>query len=134
MFTENHVTTVHARFIGIAREIDARCPGDIVQRSFGSALLAATYKGLCNACTRKANKSALLGFSLLLQLWSYERFPIGRPCVSMEIPYGHADMAGIYGPDLGDFPTIGFVWSRRGTTLLCNNSFHSFFLYVQKYY
>ena len=43
IFTKNYVATVDARLIGIAREIaDARCPGDILQRSFGSVVLAAT--------------------------------------------------------------------------------------------
>ena len=57
MFTENHVTTVDARLIGIAREIaDARCPGDILQRSFGSAVLAAMYRGLCKAVTPLCNE------------------------------------------------------------------------------
>lgn len=44
MFTENHVNTVDARFIGLAWEIaDAWRPENIVQRSFGSAVLATTY-------------------------------------------------------------------------------------------
>ena len=118
MFTENHVTTVDARLIGIAREIaGARCPGDIVQRSFGSAVLAATYRGLCKACTLKARRSALVGCPLLLQLWSYERFPIGRPYVYVDIPFGMEDLAGAYVPALGDLPTVGSVWTRREVLL-----------------
>lgn len=114
MFTENHVTTVDARFIGIAREIaDARCPGDIQQRSFGSAVLAATYRGLCKACVLKSRKSAIVGCPLLLQLWSYERFPIGRPYVYVDKPFGLEDMAGTYVPSIGDLPTMGSVWTRR---------------------
>ena len=114
MFTENHVTTVDARLIGIAREIaDARCPRDIQQRSFGSAVLAATYRGLCKACVLKSRKSAIVGCPLLLQLWSYERFPIGRPYVNIDKPFGLEDMAGTYVPSIGDLPTMGSVWTRR---------------------
>ncbi|XBH88439.1 hypothetical protein VPH35_075722 [Triticum aestivum] len=114
MFTENHVTTIDARFIGIAREIaDARCPADIVQRSFGSTVLAATYRGLCKGCLLKSRKSGLVGCPLLLQLWSYERFPIGRPYVSIDTPFGLEDMAGAYVPAIGDLPTMGSVWARR---------------------
>ena len=114
MFTENHVTTVDARFIGIAREIaDARCPGDIQQRSFGSAVLAATYRGLCKACVLKSRKSAIVGCPLLLQLWSYERFPIGRPYVNVDKPFGLEDMAGTYVPSISDLRTMGSVWTWR---------------------
>jgi hypothetical protein len=114
MFTENHVTTVDARLIGIAREIaDARCPGDILQRSFGSVVLAATYRGLCKACLLKSRKSGLTGCPLLLQLWSYERFPIGRPYVCVDIPFGSEDIAWTYVPVIGDLPTMGTVWTRR---------------------
>lgn len=52
MFTSNHVNTVDARYIGVAREIaEARRREDIVQRSWGSAVLAATLRAMCCACT-----------------------------------------------------------------------------------
>ena len=112
------MTTVDARFIGIAREIaDARYPADIVQRSFGSAVLATTYIGLCKGCLLKSRKSGLVGCPLLLQLWSYERFPIGRPYVSIDTPFGLEDMAGAYVPAIGDLPTMGSVWARREVVL-----------------
>ena len=118
MFTENHVTTVDARLISIAREIaDARCPGDITQRSWGSAVLAATYRGLCKGCILSSSRSGLVGCPLLLQLWSYERFPIGRPYVSVEKPFGSEDIAGAYVPLIGDLPTVASVWSRREVIL-----------------
>ena len=82
MFTENHVTTITARYIPIALEIANATSADmIIQRSWGSAVLAATYRGICSGCQRRAPKSGLLGCPLLLQLWSWERFPIGRPDV-----------------------------------------------------
>uniref|UniRef100_A0A8I6XC07 Aminotransferase-like plant mobile domain-containing protein n=1 Tax=Hordeum vulgare subsp. vulgare TaxID=112509 RepID=A0A8I6XC07_HORVV len=114
MFTENHVTTVDARLIGIAREIaDARCPENIVHRSFGSVVLAATYGGICKARQLKSRKAGLVGCPLLLQLWSYERFPIGRPYVSVGKPFGYEDMVGTYVPSNKDLPTMGSFWARR---------------------
>jgi hypothetical protein len=111
MFTDNHVDTVSARFIGIAREIaDATCPADITPRSFGSAVLAATYRGMCNACQLSKPTSAIVGCPLLLQLWSWERFPIGRPDVEVDSAYPlHAmfDAARI------DMPTVGTMWTIR---------------------
>ena len=108
------MTVVDARLIGIAREIaDARCPGDILQRSFGSA----TYRGLCKACLLKSRKSGVVGCPLLLQLWSYERFPIGRPYVYIDKPFGLEDLAGAYVPAIGDLPTMGSVWARREVLL-----------------
>lgn len=78
MITENHVTTISAHYIPIAVEIaNATCGDDITQRSWGSAVLAATYRGMCNACQLASPKSALLGCPLLLQLCSWERFSIG---------------------------------------------------------
>ena len=112
------MTTVDARLIGIAREIaDARCPTDILQRSFGSAVLAATYRGLCKACLLKSIKSSLVGCPLLLQLWSYESFPIGRPYVYVDKPFDLEDLAGAYVPAIGDLPTMGSVWARREVLL-----------------
>jgi hypothetical protein len=110
MFTDNHVNTVDARYISIAREIaDARYAHDIVPRSFGSAVLAATYRGMCKACLRRSETSALIGCPLLLQLWSYERFPIGRPNIYVEDPYDVRQMDA----NPIDLPTFGTVWTRR---------------------
>jgi hypothetical protein len=50
------------------------------QISWGSAVLAASYRGLCSAVTRPTSREAiLLGCPLLLQMWIHERFDIGRP-------------------------------------------------------
>ena len=44
MFTENHGNTISARYIPIVQEIaDATNADDITPRSWGSAVLAATY-------------------------------------------------------------------------------------------
>ena len=51
MFTENHVTTISALYILMALEIASTQTADqIRQRSWGSAVLATTYRGMCNGC------------------------------------------------------------------------------------
>src|SRR6185369_3619147 len=88
MFTENHVTTISARYIPIAFEIaSATEQAQITQRSWGSAVLAATYRAMCNGCQLLSDTASILGCPLLLQLWSWERFPIGRPDVRASQPY-----------------------------------------------
>lgn len=117
MFTQNHVNTVDARYIAMAQQIaDAREQSHITQRSYGSAVLAATYRGLCTVCTKNSKKSALIGCPLLLQLWSYERLPIGRPNVCVGHPFQGEDMH-TYMTDGGDLPTVGAVWTRREVLL-----------------
>ena len=111
MFTESHGSTVSRRFIPIAQEIaDATAPADIRRRSWGSALLAGTYRAMCNACTLTTPGSALLGCPLFLQLWSWERFPIGRPNLARGFIYGIHEMNDA---DDIDMPTCGTLWTRR---------------------
>ena len=109
MFTETHVNTINARYIPIAMQIaDAHFAADIEPRSFGSAVLAATYRSLCNVCTKNKDSSSILGCPLLLQLWSWERLPIGRPDVDADAAweYGliHANPENL---------TVASVWARR---------------------
>jgi hypothetical protein len=111
MFTENHQTTISRRYIPIAQEIaEATTADDIIPRSWGSAVLAATYRGLCNACTLVSPKSGLLGCPLLLQLWSWERFPIGRPDIDAERPF---EATWFDDADHIDMPTFGIIWTHR---------------------
>ncbi|XP_034570471.1 protein MAIN-LIKE 2-like [Setaria viridis] len=82
---------------------------DVLQYSWGSAILATTYRGLCMGCGKVASaKPIFLGCPLLLQLWSYERFPIGRPRIDMspyqELPLDHNDV---------NKPTMGSLWCLR---------------------
>jgi hypothetical protein len=50
------------------------------QISWGSAVLAATYRGLSSAVSRPTSREGiLLGCPLLLKMWIHERFDIGRP-------------------------------------------------------
>jgi hypothetical protein len=110
MFTEPHGDSISARFITIAFEIaNARRPEDIRQRSFGSAVLAATYRGMCTACQRNSANTMFLGCPLFVQLWSWERFPVGRPDVDIARPWD-AEESHIAGVEM---PTVGTVWARR---------------------
>jgi hypothetical protein len=51
----------------------------IATYSWGSAVLAWLYRQLCVACRRTAPNANLGGCCYLLQVWCWERFPIGRP-------------------------------------------------------
>jgi hypothetical protein len=79
------------------------------QISWGNAVLAATYRGLCSAVTRPTSKEAiLLGCPLLLQMWIHERFDIGRPSTDLSEYEAAAN-----GTDPADLPTIGSLWCLR---------------------
>jgi hypothetical protein len=111
MFTENHVTTCTARYIPIALEIaTATGPGQITQRSWGSAVLAATYRAMCNGCRLEGKKAALLGCPLFLQLWSWERFSIARPNIKVDEAWPSNEL---FDAEDIDIPTFGMIWTRR---------------------
>jgi hypothetical protein len=79
------------------------------QISWGSAVLAATYRGLFSAVTRPASREAiLLGCPLLLQMWIHKRFDIGRPKTDLSEYEAAAD-----GTDPTDLPTMGSLWCLR---------------------
>jgi hypothetical protein len=68
--------------------------------SWGSAVLAATYRGLCSAVTRLTSREViLLGCPLLLQMWIRERFDIGQPRIDLSEYEAAAD-----GTDPADLP------------------------------
>ncbi|CAN6164212.1 unnamed protein product [Urochloa humidicola] len=108
MFTSSHGDTVDARWIPIARAIADSPIQEISQLSWGSAVLCWTYRGLCQACIRKKSNSNLTGMPLLLNLWSYECFQVGRPYIQPEEYTGE-----MYGADMVDRPTMGSHWTRR---------------------
>ncbi|XP_062224588.1 serine/threonine-protein phosphatase 7 long form homolog [Phragmites australis] len=54
-------------------------PFEPTSYSWGSAVLAATYRGLCDATQRTKRKATITGCLHLLQLWSWEYLPISRP-------------------------------------------------------
>ena len=108
IFNNNHGDNVDKVFMPYAREIADAADADVPTWSWGSAVLAATYRGLCDACSKTTEGAVLTGCPLLLQLWAYERFAVGRPVVD------HSP----YGPDLyGDFdddrPTMRTIWCGR---------------------
>ena len=111
MFTETHVTTISKRYIPIAFEIaSATEQAHITQRSWGSAVLAATYRAMCNACQLVSSSASILGCPLLLQLWSWDRFPVGRPDVRAGEVY---PVGAFFDADHIDMPTFGFLWTHR---------------------
>jgi hypothetical protein len=79
------------------------------QISWGSAVLAATYRGLCSAVMRPMSREAiLLGCPLLLQMWIHKWFDIGRPRTDLSEYEAAAD-----GTDPADLPTMGSLWCLR---------------------
>ena len=82
-------------------------PGhDVPVWSWGSSVLAATYHGLCEGYTKTEENGVLTGCPLLLQLWAYERFAVGRPMVDLS-PYEE----GYYANRNDDEnPTMGALW------------------------
>jgi hypothetical protein len=104
MFIESHGDTISAGFIPIVLEIaNAVTPDDITPRSWGFALLEKMYRAMCISCRKSKPRSAILGCPLFLQLWSWERFAIGRPDINVNEPFPADEMKD---PDGIDMPTI----------------------------
>ena len=103
LFTSSHGDSVDARLMGYVRAITN---GEELEISWGSVVLAAMYRGMCEACCRTKPASILTGCPLLLQLWSFERFSLGRPTLVDSSLYG-VDM---YHGDMVDRPTTGSLW------------------------
>uniref|UniRef100_K3YMG6 SWIM-type domain-containing protein n=1 Tax=Setaria italica TaxID=4555 RepID=K3YMG6_SETIT len=53
---------------------------NIALYSWGSTVLAWLYRQLCEACRRTARDSNVGGCTYMLQIWIWERMPVGRPC------------------------------------------------------
>ena len=107
MFNNTHGNSVDRILLPYAREI-ADGDEDIPPYGWGEAVLAATYRGLCDGCRKTHGNAILAGCPLLLQLWSYERLAVGRPIVSDEL-YHEA----MYGDEEDDMPTMGTLWIWR---------------------
>lgn len=120
MFTSTHQDSVDKRLISIAQQIADADPAQMPQYSWGSAVLAATYRALCDACRRTSSAGSLTGCPLLLMLWSFERFDIGRPCLSSYDAYDddmyELDDFGLHDP-LGG-PTMGSIWCKRDVSTI----------------
>lgn len=109
LFCSSHGTSAPKTLIPYARAIAEAPLEDVPQFSWGSAVLAATYRGLCAGCFKVASLEPIfLGCPLLVQLWSYERFSIGRPRIHVgpyePLPPEH---------DHRDRPTMGSMWCLR---------------------
>jgi hypothetical protein len=104
IFINSHGDTISAGFILIALEIaNAVTPDDITPMSWGSALLACMYRAMCISCRKSKPRSFLFRCPLFLQLWSWERFAIGRPDIKVSEPFPADEMVN---PDDIDMPTI----------------------------
>jgi hypothetical protein len=79
------------------------------QIGWGSAILAGTFRGLCPTVSRPVSKEGiLLGCPLMLQMWIYERFDIGRPKADLSEYQTLPEDT-----DPADLPAIGSLWCLR---------------------
>jgi hypothetical protein len=108
MFNNTHGNSVDRVLLPYAQEIADANDDAVPFYSWGSAVLAATYRGLCDGCMKTERTAILTGCPLLLQLWSYERLAIGRPLVDHS-PYDQE----MYGDLDDDRPTMGTIWYSR---------------------
>jgi len=108
MFNNSHGHCVDRVLLPYAQEIADADEDAIPLYSWGSAVLACTYRGLCKASRQNDRNAVLMGCPILLQLWSYERIAIGRPMIDQS-PYT-PDM---YGDTEDDRPTMGTLWYSR---------------------
>jgi len=119
LFTSSHHDRVDKHLIWYAQQITDAPLDDVPQFSWGSAVLACTERALCDTCTRRSSTGTLAGCPLLLMLWSFERFDIGRPRLHSYEPYEeamyHLDDDGDFDPI--DRPTMGSIWTKRNVSL-----------------
>ena len=87
MFNNTHGNSVDRILLPYAQET-ADGDEDVSPYSWGEAVLAATYRGLCDGCMKTHGNAILSGCPLLLQLWSYERLAVGRPLVATSLTTG----------------------------------------------
>ena len=105
MFPTSHGNIVYPSYIHLAEALVDASVGDALQYSWGSAVLCATYRGLCDATTHKNSTPILNVCHTLLQLWSWEHFPVRRPLIIQPIhPYPR-------GQSPIDGPTMGTRWT-----------------------
>lgn len=112
MFQNSHGSSVDKILISYAREIADADEDAVPTYSWASAVLAATYRGLCDACSKTEQGAVLTGCPLLLQLWSYERIAVGRPAVDLTA-YDHE----MYGEHAEEAPTMGTLWLVREVSI-----------------
>jgi hypothetical protein len=109
LFCESAGDSVSRYLLPWAQKITSAPLEQMPQISWGSAVLAATYRGLCSAVSRPASREGiLLGWPLLLQMWIHERFDIGQPKADLSEYQLLLD-----GTDPADLPTMGSLWCLR---------------------
>ena len=126
MFLGSHGDSVDKHYVRYARELADWKVDEIQPYAWGPAVLCATYRALCDACHRAQDSSILPGYPLLLQLWSFERFQIGRPQLDLG-----AHVVSLYDEDDDvDRPTMGTMWCCRQVSFMiiyyfsyCNHNF-----------
>ena len=107
MFCSSAGNFVAKHLLPFARQVADSPVEAMPELSWGSAVLAATYRGLCTTSSKsRAAEPIFSGCPLLLQLWAHERFQIGRPAVMLD-PYDG------YPQDAIDGPTMGSLWCHR---------------------
>nr|AAT39220.1 unknown protein [Oryza sativa Japonica Group] len=109
MFCGGHGHAIDKGLVHYARSIADAAVGEVPQWSWGSALLAALYRALCESCTKTDPSATFGGCPLFLSIWAAERIAIGRPEVDQ-----HAYEESLYEerPEV-DYPTMGTLWCRR---------------------
>ncbi|WVZ50439.1 hypothetical protein U9M48_001691 [Paspalum notatum var. saurae] len=100
MFCSSAGSFVPKHLLRFARYVADAPPEAIPQFSRGSAVLAATYRGLCTGCLKSSERSPSSGVSATSQLRAHERFRIGRPAV-LHMPYRGYPMDDVDGPTMG---------------------------------
>uniref|UniRef100_A0A8I6YJU6 Aminotransferase-like plant mobile domain-containing protein n=1 Tax=Hordeum vulgare subsp. vulgare TaxID=112509 RepID=A0A8I6YJU6_HORVV len=91
--------------------LDPLCVWD-VKWSWGSAALAFLYRQLDGACMRSKPTSTLGGFVWALQVWMWERIPVGRNLsLPPEEPWKYP-----FDGDEERYPTIAHTWANAQWT------------------
>ena len=111
LFPTSHNDIVYPEWIFVAESLVDLPQEDVPPLvSFGSALLCSTYRGLCDASQRKG-KTVLCVCHMLLQIWSWEHLPIGRPDIVEHERYDEPQQH-----TMGSRWTHGRLeWARRKT-------------------
>ena len=69
MFNNSHGAYVDRVLVPYAQEISEATVEEMPQYSWGSAVLAATYRGLYKASVQNKHNAIFTGCPILLQLW-----------------------------------------------------------------
>ena len=136
VFPSSHGDIVYPSYIHLAEALAFALVGGAPRYSWGSAVLCATYRGLCDATQRK-KASALPRLNVchvLLQLWSWEHFPVGRPRIMNPVhPYPPPECA-IGGPTMGTQWTYAKLSWARDRALKCYPQYHQQFEELHEMY